>query len=371
MKILVITNYLGNKGGLGRYSMEVVKELINRQISIKILSESKEKIFPYEFNLLKPIFKLNKIRLLLNLFSNILITRKISRDVDIIHAYDGWPYAVYGYFSVLGTKKKLFITGVGTYSAGSGNLFKDILLRFAYKRSRIIFCISDYVKNLIIEFCPKAKTRVVFMGTTRLPSLFKDDLEKYRKEFKLNDNYPIFLTVGDIKKRKGQLDTLEAISLLKQEYPDFKYIMIGAGDDEYYINQIMTFAKINDLSKNILLLSNIYDDKVLSFFYQISDVFCLNSNNDGDHFEGFGLVLLEAAQFGKPVVGSSGCGIESALSNGYNGYLARQKDHNDISEKILRILTYDKEVFSKNSINFYKRFSWQKTVSEYLKYYTM
>src|SRR3569623_55113 len=37
-------------------------------------------------------------------------------NVDLVHALDAWPYGFYGFAAVFGTKKKLFINGIGTYS---------------------------------------------------------------------------------------------------------------------------------------------------------------------------------------------------------------------------------------------------------------
>jgi glycosyltransferase involved in cell wall biosynthesis len=137
------------------------------------------------------------------------------------------------------------------------------------------------------------------------------------------------------------------------------------------MNQIKDFARDNNLSNNMIIISNVYDDLILSFFYSVCDIFALNSNNDSGHFEGFGLVLLEAAQFGKPVVGSKDCGIESAIWNCYNGFLTEQGNHIDISNKIGDILDGKQSFFSQNSLEFYKRFSWNKTVKEYYKNYIL
>lgn len=370
MKLLIITNYLGNKGGLGRYSSEITKAIMDFPLEVKVLSEAKSTDIKYEFNLLKPVFYLPKWKMAINLIKNLFITRRMAKDFDIIHAHDGWPYAIYALFAVMGTKKKLFITGIGTY--GVLPLKKGIrgyLLKKSYMKAKSIFCISDYVKDRISKYCPKANLRTVFMGTTKLPEISDELRSQYFKEYNLKDRFPIILTVGDIKRRKGQLDTLLSLNLIKNKYPNFYYIMVGASDDTYYINQMNDAIEKNSLKDNVRIISNMYDDKILSFFYSSCNIFMLNSNNDHDHFEGFGLVLLEAAQFGKPVIGSRGCGIESALKDCYNGLLANQGDHVDISNKIISILEGDLSGFSENSRDFYKKFSWDITAREYYKDY--
>lgn len=370
MKILILTNYLGNHGGLGRYSSQVVKASSDLSLDVKVLTEAKVSTSPIELNVLKSVFNQKKWRLMWNIIFNIISVRWYSRGVDVIHAHDGWPYGFYAWFAVLGTKKKLYITGIGTYTiAPLKETIRGILLRMAYKRTSNIFCISEYVRDRLLKLCPEAKTSVVFMGTTRLPEVSKEKIEESRIKFGLENTNPIFLTVGDIKKRKGQLDTLKSLNLIKSKYPNFKYVMIGDDADTNYINLIKNFAKENNIEKNVLIISKMYDDLVLSSMYSMCDIFMLNSNNDGDHFEGFGLVFLEAAQFGKPVIGSKNCGIENAFKNCYNGFLTEQGNHKDISEKVEEILSDKVGVFGKNSMEFYKGFSWEHTAKAYLDNY--
>ncbi len=362
MKLLIVTNYLGNKGGLGRYSKEVHKALSKLPIEIKVASEE---------NILLPVFKKGKFTIIKNIFINILRIRKYAKEVDVVHAHDGWPYGIYAYFAVIFTRKKLYITGVGTYTiAPLTKGIRSFITRLAYSRAHAIFCISDYIKNRLLELHPSINAITVFMGTTEMSVPSKDILINNMKSLGVVNYSPIFLTVGDIKQRKGQLDSLKAITLLKNKYPRFKYVMIGNGDDEYYVNQIKSFARINGIEDNVLIISNMYDDSILATLYASCDIFMLNSNNDGNHFEGFGLVLLEAAQFGRPVIGSKNCGIENALRNCYNGFLTRQGDHKDISSKIEKILRYKKDSFGNNSEEFYKNFSWTKTADTYFRHYS-
>jgi phosphatidylinositol alpha-1,6-mannosyltransferase len=234
-------------------------------------------------------------------------------------------------------------------------------------RSRAIFCISDYTNNAIKSRIKDVKTITVFMGLTRLPKLTSSEISKYQTRYKLSGG-PVILTVGQVKQRKGQFDTLKAIELLKQEYPDFLYVMVGSRDKNY-AEKIENYAKEHGLEKNIKFVNDVKDDKTLAFFYNTCDIFALNSNNDNGHFEGFGLVMLEAAQFGKPVVGSRDCGIEDAVWDGYNGYLTNQGDTINISEKMKAILAGNRERLSRDSVEFSKKFSWDKTSEEYIRNY--
>ena len=358
IKILVITHDINNKSGWGRYSSSILKEYLKFGLVYKVVTE-KGSNQSNELNILSPTISVFK------LISNIFKVRKLAKDFDIIHAFDGWPYAVYGYFSSLGRNKKLFISGVGTYSVDPFNFkCKKWLMKKAFIRAEKIFCISDYTKKKISEKLKPSNLLTVLLGATRLNLLSDEEVSKFKIEYKLKDHYPVFLTVGAIKSRKGQYYSLQAITQLKSKYPDFRYFIIGSDADKKYVDKIKKYCHNNKISDNVIII-NKASDKVLSFFYQRSDVFIMTSVNNGDYFEGFGLVFLEAATFGLPVIGSKNCGIEDALQNGYNGYLAEQRQPNDIYDKIIKVLASDQEQWKHHSQEFASRFSWYKTVSKY------
>ncbi len=99
-------------------------------------------------------------------------------------------------------------------------------------------------------------------------------------------------------------------------------------------------------------------------------MFALNSRTDPEthHFEGFGAVITEAYQFGKPAVGSSNSGIEDAIQDGKTGYLTKQQNPQDIAEKIEKILQ-DYDSFSANAKKKYADFDWAKTAATYIDFY--
>ncbi len=364
MKVLVVTNNIRPNSGWGRYSGAIIRLLPEQGIEYRLLTEDSIDQGSEQLATLLPSNSI--INILLNLFK----VRKLARDFEIVHAFDGWPYGFYAYAAVWGTKKKMFINAVGTYTvAPLRQKIKKFFLQTAYRRANKIFCISDYVKNSLASILKLDNLVTVYLGTTALPELSAEEIVDFKKQYGIHDQYPILLTVGEIKERKGQLDTLQAAKLLKKQFPNFLYIMVGSEKFIDFVQSIRDYIKDNDLSANVKIISDAKGDKNLAFFYQICQIFLLNSNNYGDNFEGFGLVLLEAAQFGKPVIGSKDCGTEEALRDGYNGYATEQKNHQQIYEKIIKILGPDYERLAKNSIDWQKHFIWKKTVQTYVKYY--
>ena len=135
MKILVISNTTDERSGWGRYATSVVEETRRRGIECVVLSNVGSvapdgKILSDEHpSLLEPFTISNAIK-------NILYIRKflkVKGGVDIIHAFDCWPFAVYAAIATIGKGVPIFITGIGTYSIPprtSGS--KSILMQYAY-----------------------------------------------------------------------------------------------------------------------------------------------------------------------------------------------------------------------------------------------
>ena len=353
-RILIITQTTNTNSGWGRYSSEIIGRL-RKVMLVSSLEEGDNSS------------SLKRKDSLGSFLRNISLARKMAQNIDIVHVLDGWPYAIYGYFAVMGTNKKLFINAVGTYSIVSRNIIspKSILMKLAYARASKVFAISHYTENRLKKNIPWVDSTIVYLGVNLLPRLTSRDGKSV--EDKIGGRSPVILTVGALKKRKGQIHTLQAIFELKKDYPNILYAMVGDGGDEYYRKGITSFAEENGLIKNVLMAGLVTDEE-LSAWYEKSDVFALNSINHGGHFEGWGMVLLEAASFGKPVVGSRDCGIEDALRDGFNGFLTNQSNHKDIALKIKKSLN-NKRKLGSNSIEFVRSFSWDKTIGTYLAFY--
>ncbi len=368
MKVLIVTGSLNERSGWGRHTRAVVDQLIVQGMEVSVCTEVIANA-PCRMTKITPLRSWYKAA---SLVFNMLIVRRAARNVDVIHAIDGWPYGVYGWFATIGTSKRLFTNGVGTYSiAPLYSRSRGWLLRRAYAKASRIFCISDYTKRQLEHAgIPAEKLTIVLHGATRQPEISDLERTNFAAKYSIsNERHPIILTVGAIKDRKGQLETLKAVELLKVQYPSILYVALGSSASNYAV-QMRSYADTHSLGSNLLIVSDA-NDRALSYFYSTCDVFALNSNTDEihHHFEGFGLVVVEAYQFGKPAVGSRDCGIESAIEDGATGYLTNQRDPEDIAEKIQTILdSYD--VFSKNARAGYNVFDWKKTVETYVRIYS-
>src|SRR3989344_7228170 len=105
MKIVYLTNGMSPQDGWGRYSSDLVCGVKEWGHEVFVLKEKDDGL--EGISVLKRGF---------GVFESAWKIRKYLEEADIIHALDGYPYAVIAALANLGLNKKLIITGVGTYA---------------------------------------------------------------------------------------------------------------------------------------------------------------------------------------------------------------------------------------------------------------
>ena len=117
-------------------------------------------------------------------------------------------------------------------------------------------------------------------------------------------------------------------------------------------------------------MDNLNEDELIAL-YQNAELFILLPQDIKKDIEGFGLVFLEAAAAGLPVIGTKASSAEDALLDGRNGILAPQKDFNQASDAMVKILsnTELKKSFSQESLKFAKAMNWERVAQQYSSLY--
>src|SRR5262249_27755335 len=75
--------------------------------------------------------------------------------------------------------------------------------------------------------------------------------------------------------------------------------------------------------------------------------------------ESFGLVALEAAACGTPVVASNVGGLSIVVDHGTTGFLVERRDDQDFAEAIDRVLHTEHATMSENAVRHASQFRWR------------
>jgi glycosyltransferase involved in cell wall biosynthesis len=143
--------------------------------------------------------------------------------------------------------------------------------------------------------------------------------------------------VGAIKPRKGYDLSLKAFGLLQARFPQAGYRIAGPGLGNSHHRELVELIAQEGI-RNVEFLGSLSWEQ-LSPHYRGSSLFVLSSREQGLHFEGFGLVFLEAGAYGLPVVGSRSGGIPDAVQDEKSGLLVSPGDVPELAGAMQQLLS--------------------------------
>ena len=250
-KIVILSNSLWN---IINFRINLVKELVNQDYKILIICDNKEKLnFDFEHSNLeikivkfksKDYFSINNILYFIFLFKNIKIF-----NPDYLLTFTIKPNILGGIISqYLKIKNISNITGLGTLSI-RGKILRYlglILYKISLKNNLHTFFHNQEDRNLFI------KNNVVFKKNSSIIFGSGIDLKKYKfsKIRETNSEDLVFLYIGRIIKDKGIIEFIEAIKLIKKEYPLIKFKFIGSLINDNKSN--ISYSFFNNLIKQPL-----------------------------------------------------------------------------------------------------------------------
>lgn len=162
--------------------------------------------------------------------------------------------------------------------------------------------------------------------------------EIYQK-YNIPEGRPIALYVGRVDPEKQVGLVIEAIKQVAEVLPETLLVVVGDGVDR--VNLEKKVAKLG-LDNNVKFLGRVLPPDLYEL-YKIGDVFATASE-----IETQGIVLIEAAATGLPLVAVDKGAVREVCRNNENGALCQPKDIDALAQGITKILT-DQELRAKYS----------------------
>jgi D-inositol-3-phosphate glycosyltransferase len=147
------------------------------------------------------------------------------------------------------------------------------------------------------------------------------------------DDGPVLLFVGRIQPLKGLDVAVRALAHLGR--PDATLVVVGGASG---IGGAAEVDRIRTLADDLGVLSQLrlvdpQPHHLLSTYYRAADVCVVPSRS-----ESFGLVALEAAACGTPVVAAAVGGLRTLVDDGVTGFLVEGRDPGAFADRIGRLL---------------------------------
>ena len=235
---------------------------------------------------------------------------------------------------------------------------------YSIKKAKKIITISNSSKNDIIKMYKvnPDKVSVVYPGIKqdlglKIKDLSMNDLSK---KYGIKGDYILF--VGTLQPRKNIVKLIEAFSLIrnhKSSIGDLSLVIVGKKGWQF--EDILNAPKKYNVEDRVKFLDSVSDENLPSL-YKNAFCFCLPSL-----YEGFGLPILEAMQYGCPVATSS---VSSLPEAGGDAAVYFDPENVEDIKKSLESIIQSSELRDKLIKKGYeqvKKFSWEKTARETLK----
>ncbi|MDX1950370.1 MAG: glycosyltransferase family 4 protein [Rickettsiales bacterium] len=205
-----------------------------------------------------------------------------------------------------------------------------------------IFSITQNLKNYI------GGSRFPLNKIFVIPNMLKVDgswLMVDRKNHQLStiNHKPTIGVMARFVKKKGVDIFLRACGALKDKGYKFNAIIGGIGEEQFALQAIRDELKLNDYVKFIGWVKDKEE------FYNSIDIFCLPSLH-----EPFGIVILEAFSYKKPIVTTNSEGPEEICENEIDCIMVEKNHSGKLAEALAKLLD-DKELANKIAENGYNK----------------
>jgi phosphatidyl-myo-inositol dimannoside synthase len=149
------------------------------------------------------------------------------------------------------------------------------------------------------------------------------------------ENAPVMITVARLVPHKGQDNGIRALAVLRHQFPELRYILVGEGHDEQRLRDLARELSVED---RVGFVGSMRDDE-LPEAYATSTIYVGLSRIDREiNAEGYGISFLEAAASGVPSVAGDSGGVRSAVRDGETGTLVPPENVDAIVSAIRSLL---------------------------------
>lgn len=325
MKILVLTN---NFGGLYNFRKELMHALVDKNYEVVISAPIDEKAYYFEANgcqLVDTRFNRKGTNPLKD-FSLLLKYVQILRQQkpDMVLSYTIKPNLYGGMACRLCRIPQIAnITGLGSAVENPGWLQRLTILLYKVGLRKVNTVFFQNRANM--HFCEqhgmvRRGQKILIPGSG--VNLQYHSMQDYPAEI----NPLRFIFIGRLLREKGFELYMEAAERIKEKHPNTEFHVVGANEDA---NE----EQFKELQHRGIIFYHGRQVDVRSYIR-----LCHCTVHPSYYPEGMSNVLLESCAAGRPIITTDRPGCGEIVDDGMNGFIVKQRDSNDLVNKIERFI---------------------------------
>ena len=377
-----ITPFHPQKGGIGRVTDVLTRELQRRGHNIYYLIFKSGMTIKHEFDYPAPLMYLPSKELLskenMNYYHKFLLDNNIdiivdqggnfaeyplwlntgnskAKKISVIHTYDTatirslWHSDVIPLRNATITAHLKRLARILLYPKTKRNFHKRMTSSYQgmLKLTDHVVALSENYLPELSKICPGIEQKISFIGNpTPYSHADKQLIHKKNKSI---------LFVGLFGPAKSEDRAAQIWKKLSKKYPDWTFNMVGYGSEQ----------RVSRLKSIVKGLSNF---KILGYqnplpYQQTASISCMTSTH-----EGWPLVLMEAMQCGAvPIAYDSFASASDIIQSGENGELVTPFNEKEYIKKLSRLMDDDeyRQKLSNNARESVKRFEIEKIADKW------
>lgn len=250
----------------------------------------------------------------------------LKNRIDVIHLHTVAVSSIEAYIAAILTRTTIVATHHATiqYIRHSWSKLTDINLILEKWFCRFIVCpynkAADEMRALVVKeenlyivpFCADEKK---FCGTIEMP--------QPGGEFRL-------MTISRLVPGKGHKELLDALALLRSEYPQLRLTIAGDGPTRTEIELQIKRLGLHDM---VTMAGHVHNSQMPQLMLK-SHVVVLPSYMMGETYP---VCLLEAMCLGMPCIGSRWFGIPDIITDGKTGFIVEPREVKGLAEAIKKL----------------------------------
>jgi phosphatidyl-myo-inositol dimannoside synthase len=334
---LLTHEFYPRRGGIATFTEQIARAGVEIGYDIEVWAQTaggaKEKPWPFRMRRL-PLKGTHDLACQLRLIRELIRERRRLRHATVYLPEPGPMRAMMVLQFISGFRpKRLVLTFHGSEirKFQQNPLIRWLATRLIRRASRISV-LTGFTRELLCAGFPEAASK-----TFLTPGALRADFAQLPVRDRSAPTGPtVILTVGRLHPRKGQLFIIEALQALPAEVrAGIEYWLVGGDSKENYEPRLRMAAASSGLTVRFF---GAVPDEELNRLYAQADIFAMTSIDHGHSVEGFGLVYLEAAAHGLPVVAHAVGGVAEAVADGETGILVPPQDRTALTAAFARLI---------------------------------
>ncbi|MDA2808439.1 glycosyltransferase family 4 protein [Nocardiopsis suaedae] len=235
----------------------------------------------------------------------------VRRIVGLTHGHEAW------WARLPGTRQALRRIGDGadhlTYIGG-------------YTRDAIAPALSPAARERMVRLAPGVDTGLFRPG---------GDPSQVRDRYGLGEG-PVVLSASRLVPRKGVDALIQSMPWVRARFPHARLLVVGDGPDRERLRRLAEWTGVGEA----VVFAGPVAHGSMPPYYAAADLFAMpcRTRRLGFEAEGLGIVFLEAAASGLPVLAGSSGGAPETVAHGRTGYVVDGGDAEEVAGRIIQVV---------------------------------